>query len=161
MVNAPAKSRSWMTIALIVSLGLNLFLGSLIVGRWFSGPHHRPPPYARTERAPGAEANRILQRMASALPHEHRAGFESVLDRHRDRLSRAAVEAREARDQVRQALRKEPFDRAELERAFETLRARNNALQQEIQTAIAEGAAGLPPEARERLADWRAHSRHR
>jgi uncharacterized membrane protein len=150
-----------LTIALIVSLGLNLFLGSLMIGRWFSGPPHRPAPFARTERAPGAEANRFLERMASALPREHRAGFEATFERHRDGLARAAGEARKAREQVRGALRKEPFDRAELDRAFAALRARNNALQMEIQSAIAEGAAGLPPDARERLADWRAHGRGR
>jgi uncharacterized membrane protein len=161
MVNGTPKSRPWMTIVLIVSLGLNLFLGSLMIGRWLSGPPHRPAPFARTERAPGAEANRFLERMASDLPREHRAGFEATFERHRERLGRAAGEARQARDHVREALRKEPFDRAELERAFEGLRARNNALQQEIQSAIVEGAAALPPDARERLADWRAHGRGR
>jgi uncharacterized membrane protein len=161
MVNGTPKSRPWMTIVLIVSLGLNLFLGSLMIGRWLSGPPHRHAPFARTERAPGAEANRFLERMASALPQEHRAGFEATFERHGERLGRAANEAREAREQVREALRKEPFDRAELDRAFETLRGRNNALQQEIQNAIAEGAAALPPDARERLADWRAHGRRR
>jgi uncharacterized membrane protein len=71
MVN-DAPKRRWLLIALIVSLGLNLFLGSLMAGRWIAGPpHHRQ--FAAAERGPAGEPGRILQRMASSLPHR-RAG---------------------------------------------------------------------------------------
>ena len=159
MVNGAPKSRPWILIVLIVSLGLNLFLGGLMVGRWVSGGPHRPPQFASNERGPTGEPSRFLRRMASTLPPEHRSAFEAVIDRHRERVVRAAGEARDAREDVRQVLRKEPFDRAALDRAFETVRTRNVALQTEIQIAIGEAAAELPPQARQRLADWRAHGR--
>lgn len=157
MVNGASKSRPWVLILLIVSLGLNLFLGGLMAGRWFSGPHHRPPMAA--ERGPSGEPNRILQRMAASVPPEHRGAFEAAVATHRDRIVQFASQSREAREQVREVLRKEPFDRAALDRAFENVRVHNMALQSEIQNAIADGAAALPPDARQRLADWRAQGR--
>ncbi|HEX2116861.1 MAG TPA: periplasmic heavy metal sensor [Alphaproteobacteria bacterium] len=159
MVNDAPKRRPWILIALIGSLGLNLFLGGLMVGRWVSGPPHRH--VAMAERVPGGEPGRFLNRMASSLPPEHRPVFEGVISKHQDRVAELANQARAAREQVRDVLGKEPFDRAALDRAFETVRARNMALQSEVQMAIAEAAAGLPPEARQRLADWRAHGRRR
>jgi len=159
MVNDTPKRRSWIVIALIVSVGLNLFLGGLMVGRWISGPPHRP--FATAERGSGGEPGRFLHRMASTLPPEHRPVFDAVISKHQNRIAELASEAREAREQVRAVLNKEPFDRAALDRAFENIRARNIALQTEIQMTISEAAAGLPPEARQRLADWRAHRRER
>ena len=157
MVNDTPKRRPWILIALIVSLALNLFLGGLMIGRWVSGPpHHRA---AAAERGPGGEPGRILQRMAGSLPQEHRPAFEAVIGRHQERIVVLATQAREARAQVRDVLNKEPFDRAALDRAFETVRTRNDALQTEIQATIAEAAAALPPEARRQLADWRARGR--
>jgi uncharacterized membrane protein len=160
MVNDAPKRRPWILIALIGSLGLNLFLGGLIVGRWVSGPPHRPP-FAFAERAPGGEPSRFLHRMASTLPPDHRPVFESAISKHQDRIVELANQARAARAQVREVLGKEPFDRAALDRAFETVRARNMALQAEVQMTIGEAAADLPPDARRQLADWRAHGRGR
>jgi uncharacterized membrane protein len=162
MVSEASKSR-WLLIVLIVSLALNLFLGGLMFGRWVSGPrHHRLATVASVgERGATGEPGRILHRMASTLPPEHRPAFEAAIAKHRERVVQAAGQAREAREQAREVLRKEPFDRAALDRAFETVRASNVALQTEIQAAISEGAAGLPPEARQLLADWRAQGRGR
>jgi uncharacterized membrane protein len=159
MVN-DAPKRRWLLIALIVSLGLNLFLGSLMVGRWIAGPpHHRQ--FAAAERGPAGEPGRILQRMASSLPQEHRPAFEAVMTKHRERIVELAGQARDARQQVRAILGSEAFDRTSLDRAFENVRTRNLALQAEIQATIGEAAAALPPDARKRLADWRAHGRGR
>lgn len=161
MVNGAAKPRRWVLPLLIASLALNLFLGGLMAGRWFSAGPHRQAPFAQAERRPAGEPSRFFDRMAAALPPEHRGTFEAAVGKHRERVVQAAGEAREAREQVRDVLRKEPFDRAALDRAFDTVRTRNTALQMEIQAAIADGAAGLPAEARERLADWRVHGRGR
>jgi len=160
MVN-DAPKRRWVVFALVVSLGLNLFLGSLIVGRWIGGPPHHRGPFAAAERGPAGEPGRILQRMASGLPAEHRAAFEAVAAKHRDRIVELAGQARDARQQARTVLASETLDRAALDRAFEAIRTRNAALQAEIQATIGEAAATLPPDARKQLADWRAHGRGR
>src|SRR5262245_60644321 len=132
MVSEALKSRPWVLIVLVVSLGLNLFLGGLMAGRWFSGPPHRPHAAATPgERGAAGEPGRILQRMAATLPPEHRPAFEAAIAKHRDRVVEAATQAREAREQVREVLRKEPFDRAALDTAFEKVRTSNLALQTE------------------------------
>lgn len=158
MVNGASTPRPWVLIVLIVSLGLNLFLGGLMAGHWFSGPPH-PPRAAQGERGAAGEPGRILQRMASTLPPEHRPAFEAAIAKHRDRVAQAASQSREAREQVREILRKDPLDRAALDRAFEAVRTSNIALQTEIQMTIAEAAADLPASARQRLTEWRAHGR--
>jgi uncharacterized membrane protein len=160
MVN-DAPKRRWLLIALIVSLGLNLFLGSLMVGRWIAGPPHHRGAFAAAERGPAGEPGRILQRMASSLPQEHRPAFEAVMTKHRERIVELAGQARDARQQVRAILNSDTFERAALDRAFENVRTRNLALQAEIQATIGEAAAALPPDARKQLADWRAHARGR
>jgi uncharacterized membrane protein len=162
MVNETAKRSPWLIALLVVSLGLNLFLGGLMFGRWFSGPSMMRQMAMHGERGAGGEPGRFLtQRMAASLPAEHRPVFEAAMEQHRDRVAQAAAEAREARAMVRDALSREPFDRTALERAFEAVRSRNDALQQEIQAAIADAATNLPPDARQRLADWRAYGRGR
>lgn len=159
MVNGTPRRRSWLLIALVASLGLNLFLGSWLAGRLLAGPPMFRQGAATAER--GAPGRSVMDRMAASIPAEHRAAFEAVMDRHRDPIADAAAKSREARGQVRDAIAREPFDRAALDMAFETLRARNAALQSATQAAIAEAAAKLPPDARKQLADWRAHGRGR
>ena len=164
MVNGTPKRRPWLLIALVASIGLNLFLGSWMLGRWFSGPHFPRHAAMMGERGgPGADApgRSTMQRMAASVPAEHRAAFEAVMVKHRDRIAEAAAQARDARGQIRDAIVKEPFDRAALDSAFENLRTRNEALQSATQAAIAEAAASLPPDARRQLADWRAQGRGR
>jgi uncharacterized membrane protein len=161
MVNGTPKRRPWLLVALIVSIGLNLFLGSWMLGRWFSGPPLPRHMAMMSERGAEAPGRSTMQRMAASIPAEHRAAFEAVMVRHRDRITEAAAQARESRQQIRDAIVKEPFDRAALDAAFETQRKRNEALQSATQAAIAEAAASLPPEARKQLADWRAHTRGR
>jgi uncharacterized membrane protein len=158
MVNGTPRRRPWLLIALVASIGLNLFLGSWVAGRLLAGP----PMFrhaATGER--GGPARSVIDRMAASISAEHRATFEAVMARHREPIADAASRAREARDNAREAVASEPFDRAALDKAFETLRMRNDALQSATQSAMAEAAAALPPEARKQLADWRARSRRR
>jgi uncharacterized membrane protein len=164
MVNETSRRRPWLLIALIASVAVNLFLGSWMLGRWFGGPHMHRHVAAMGERggpAGDAPGSSMMRRMAASVPAEYRRDFEVVMEKHRDRIAEAAARAREARDHVRDAIVTEPFDRAALDKAFETLRTRNTALQSETQAAISEAATTLPPEARRRLADWRAIGRDR
>jgi uncharacterized membrane protein len=158
MVNGTPKRRPWLLIVLIASLGINLFLGSWLAGRLLAGP---PMFRHATTAERGGPARSVIDRMAASIPAENRAAFEAVMARHRDPITDAAAQSREARNRVREAIAREPFDRAALDAAFDTLRTRNAALQSATQEAMAEAASALPPEARKRLADWRAHSRRR
>lgn len=157
MVSEAPPRRPWITILLIASLGLNVFLGGLLAGHWFAGPQ---AVVFGQPRSPGASPSRMItDRMAAALPAEDRPRFEAVMAKHRPTVAEAAARFHEAREKVRDVLAKEPFDRAALDQAFAEQREGNAALQIAIQSSISEAAASLTPEARQRLADWRAHGR--
>ena len=160
MVSETSPRRRWMKVVLAVSLGFNVFFGSVIVGHWIAGPHGPRTMVFGQPRGPGGPPSRMIaDRLAAALPAEHRPQFEAVMAKHRPAVSEAAARFHESRDKVREVLAREPFDPAALDQAFSEQRARNEALQVAIQDSIAEAAAALPVEARQRLADWRAHSR--
>ncbi len=129
-------------IALMVSLGLNLFLGGVLVSRWIFEP---PPP--------------ISERAYRAF--DHRAGLEVLDPAQRERVAaiwrdnrreirRAARGYREARWALRQALIAEPFDPAAIEAAQRELAARVDAVRAVMTAHLTEIAAALPPEQRRR-----------
>ena len=154
-------------IVLFVSLGLNVFLGGILAGHWLaddSAAAPVPPSTTLVPRQGERDADKgpggwLFRRMAQSLPDEHRATFEAIIARHRPAMAKAATSIRTARSQVHAAMTNEPFDRATLDAAFAELRAGNDVLQAEIQSAIAEAAQALPLDARQHLADWRAHGR--
>lgn len=153
MVKELRSMRPWLAVILFASLGLNLFLVGIFGGHWLVANvmHHR-----RAE-----PAHSLMDRMAASLPPPYRATFEETVAKHRPTVDEAAASFREARTKVREALLREPFDRAAVDAAFTDLRARNETLQMAIQAAIADAAARLPADARERLVNWRAGGRRR
>lgn len=149
MVTFETRSGKWLAAALTASLAVNVFLGGLFVGRWMSptpvmadrGPH-------RAERPVQA----MLDRMSGALDVGDRATFETVMDKHRQRLTAAGVEFREARRRTVELMSAEPFDRPKIEKAMADLRERNQEFQRTLHTALIDAAAALPPEARQKIA---------
>lgn len=149
MVRFETRSGKWLAAALTASLAVNVFLGGLFVGRWM-GPSpvmaERGPP--RGERPVQA----MLDRMAGALEAGDRVTFETVMDRHRQRLAAAGVEFREARRRTVELMSAEPFDRPKVEKAMADLRERNQEFQRTLHLALIDAAATLPPEARQKIA---------
>jgi uncharacterized membrane protein len=153
MVTFTPRAAKWLLAGLIVSLGLNLFLGSMIFGRHF----HRPHGEMFAERAvPAADRplRRIAQRMFASIPDDQRPILESAFAEQRPKLTAASQAARDAREKVRVILGTEPFDQAALDRAFTELRGRTEEVQKVMQTTIGSAAAKMTPEGRKRLAEW-------
>lgn len=156
MVTFTPRAGKWLLGLLVVSLGINLFLGSMILGRHFFRPH--PDRFAeRAERAvPAADRplRNITQRMFAALPDNERPALEAALAEQRSALSQASRANREAREKVRDALAADPYDPAAVDRAFAELRTRTEEVQRAMHGAISSAAAKMTPEGRKRLADW-------
>jgi uncharacterized membrane protein len=153
MVTFTPRAAKWLLAGLIVSLGLNLFLGSMIFGRHFHQPHGE----MFAERAvPAADRplRRIAQRMFASIPDDQRPILESAFAEQRPKLAAASQAARDAREKVRVILGTEPFDQAALDRAFNELRDRTEEVQKVMHTTIASAAAKMTPEGRKRLAEW-------
>lgn len=153
MVTFTPRAGKWLLAGLIVSLGLNLFFGAMILGRHF----HQPRGEMFAERAvPGADRplRRIAQRMFASLPDDQRPILESAFAAQRPKLAAASQAAREAREKVRVILNADTLDPAALDRAFADLRARTEEVQLVMHAAIANAAARMSPEGRKRLAEW-------
>jgi uncharacterized membrane protein len=150
VVTFETRTTKWLAIALTASLGVNMFLAGVFVGRWV-GP---PPIFAQaaTPRPPERPVQAMLDRMAAALDEPNRTKFEVIMDRHRPTLSATGTSARESRRRVGELMAAEPFDRAKLETALQDLRERNMEFQRTLHAALTEVAAGLPPEARQKIA---------
>lgn len=127
---------------LLVSLGLNLFLGGVLVSRWVV----EPPP-THDERA--------------FRPFDRRAGLEVLTPAERETVAaiwrdnrreirRAARGVGDARRALRAALIAEPFDPAAVDAAQRDLAARVERVRAVMTGHLIEIAAALPPEQRRR-----------
>jgi len=162
MVTLDARTGKWVLLALVVSLGLNLFVGGLVVGGRF---HHPPPGAFLHERHVDAKNEPrvflFVNRMARELPPDERRNFMTVVNGYRGELTEADRNLRDARKRVREAMAAEPFDRAALENAFADVRVRFDDLQKVLHGALADAASRLPPDARQRLAQQDSKDRRR
>jgi uncharacterized membrane protein len=153
MVTFTPRAAKWLLAGLIVSLGLNLFLGAMMFGRHF----HQPRGEMFAERAvPAADRplRRIAQRMFASIPDDQRPILESAFAEQRPKLAAASQASRDAREKVRVILNADTLDQAALDRAFAELRGRTEDVQQVMHAAIAGAAAKMSPEGRKRLAEW-------
>jgi uncharacterized membrane protein len=166
---SPGAARSdrtrWLTIALVISVGINLLILGAIAGHYLSGHRHMWSHAGMTQADAGRTGDRpgdmVIQRMIEALPPDNRPTLETAVAGHRARLTEVGRAVREARMKVRDAMVAEPFDRTKLDAAFAELRARSQELQTAVHTAVADAAAKLPPDARQKLAEGNRPRRER
>lgn len=124
-------------IFLAISIGLNLLLAGLWLGRGLRGHggHGFPPPQGSAESA-GGRRHPMLRRAFEAKAPEFSAHREA---------------ARIARRRVAQSLERQPFNRAELDSALGALRQENLSSQQLLHGELAELAERGSPEMRREI----------
>ena len=125
-----------LSIALAISVAVNLLIAGIFVGRAF---HRRPPPPEHDKSALHRESD------------GRRAPLRGLYREHGDELRDKRRAIGEARRTARAALEAEPFDRAALERALEALRKETGASQEIMHKAIVEAASKGSPEERKKL----------
>jgi uncharacterized membrane protein len=128
---------------LIASLALNLFfvgIGAALLIR-------QPAPPDRSTAA-------RIERLAATLPAADAAKLRDKFQAHRAAVETARQGYDAARDAIRDALRREPFDVAAMLAAMTRARAARQTFDQELQTLLANAAAEMSPEGRARLAEW-------
>lgn len=134
-MTAPVKK---LAIFLAVSVGLNLFLLGVFSARLFhrGAPPAPPPALFHAGEAPEPDRTRMM----------------GALKEHRDELRAQWHKTRDARRHVHEALTKEPFDAAELERRLGELRQETVRSQEVLHEALVSAAKEASPRERRRLA---------
>ncbi len=131
----------WMIVALVASVGLNLFLGGLMAGRLLKSGGERearmPPPVAR---------------LFDQLPETARESMQGAMRQRQGEMRQRMQSMRAARESVGEKLAAEPYDRAAVEVALAELRQRQVDMRGVFHGALAETAAGLPLDQRRQLA---------
>lgn len=141
-----ALSSRKLPVALIVSLLINFLLVGLVLGGTLAKRGGGPPGPRIDE---GAFARHIVEAAPLEARDETRRAFRSVWADARD-LRRDRDTARRA---VGDLIRSETYDAEALKAAFADLRAADAALEEKIQTVIAERLAYLSVEERQALAE--------
>jgi uncharacterized membrane protein len=145
MVSLEPRTGKWLAIALTASLGVNIFLAGLFVGRQMV----EPPALRTVAFRPGDRPMpAFVDRVAAALTPDHRDTFLTAMGKFRPQIEASGDAVREARMKVRQLLAAEKFDRAATEQAMAELRQRNTEYQRTVQAALLGAAEALPPDAR-------------
>jgi uncharacterized membrane protein len=130
-----------LAIAVAISLGLNLLLGGVLVGQALQRRTHR----AGIDRG-GPTPSGMHQRG----PHRPGAFQRTVGARHPEFGERRRMIGA-AREKVREALTREPFDKAALEQALAQLRKETEASQAVAHQALVETATSASPGLRDEL----------
>ncbi|MEN0652544.1 MULTISPECIES: periplasmic heavy metal sensor [Hyphobacterium] len=143
------RATPWV-IALLVSVLANgamlgLTLHSVSGGPRFDRGHDHTPPAGL--RGDGFSVRAFL----GALPPEDRESAAGRLRDGRDEVIAHMRDVRDAQQAVEAALRREPFDAEAVRSAMQNLRAARGELEGEIERAIIDIIADLPPEERMRV----------
>lgn len=130
-----------MIVALVASVGLNLFLGGLMAARMLKSSGERearmPAPVAR---------------LFDQLPETARESMQGAMRQRQGEMRQRVQSMRAARQSVAEKLGAEPYDRAAVEAALAELRQRQIDMRGVFHGALAETAAGLPVDQRRQIA---------
>lgn len=143
-VRSPRRISFWMTISLL----FNLLLLGLVVGMLV-----RQIP----DRGHQAERPRFAQSMA---PETRRAMFGLMRESYRESRSERDVR-NQARIELADALKAEPFDPERVRTAFASLRAADESVHAATHAAMIARLEALPPEQRAAMADLLARGPER
>lgn len=148
------KSRNWLVTALVVSVTINVFLGSMIAGRMvYERLESNEQDASHTHRHDRSSLRMELRALSSALPDDARATLRATLREKRTKMQPVFAEITESREEIRTLLSAETFDQAALQAAIDRLNSALAAIQAPMQDIILESAALMTPEQRKDMAD--------
>lgn len=150
-MNALPKRYRWL---LLLSLALNLGLASALVAQqWHSHERHGSGE-RRWSRIPDS------RQLARVLDDADRQVLRQVLETHRQQIGQHYRPLGDARRQVAQALRAEPFDASALSLAFEQTRSSEGGMADAMHAFMLELASKVSADGRQRIADRLERGRH-
>jgi uncharacterized membrane protein len=135
---------------LLGSLALNLFFVGVAVAMAVRAP--APPP--RWDPNVFVRVDRLSQTLPPADADILRGAFQA----NHDRIAAAQSAYQAARNGIRETLRQDPFQVADMRAAMAKTRAARQAFDEVIQGVFADTAPKLSSAARHAVADWRSGS---
>lgn len=142
------SSRGGSRWLLLGSLALNLFFIGVAVAMALRSP---PPPHWK----PNVFVR--IDRLAATLPPADGKLLRSAFADHHAAIETAQNNYHDAREQIHQTLREDPFKVADLRAAMAKTRDARQQFDQVIQNVFAGVAIKLSSAARHDIADWRHH----
>lgn len=146
MIDVNPRRFAVVTVALFLSLGINLFLGGLMLGREIAGGV-APTPVVAHPGPPEGFGGRVQR-----LPEAQRRAFWQAMRPYRSGIEQARASLTEARGHLNVVLLADTYDPAAMTEALARVRVATDLLQQRVQDATAQALAVLSPDGRQRLA---------
>jgi len=144
---ARAAGSRWL---LLGSLALNLFF----VGVAFAMAIRAPTPPPRWD--PNVFVR--VERLSAILPPADADMLRGAMQVNHDRIASAQTAYHDARDEIRETLRQDPFKVDDMRAAMANTRAARQGFDQVIQGVFADTVVKMSPAARHAIADWRTDS---
>ena len=141
---ASANGSRWL---LLGSLALKLFFVGVAIAMAVRAP-------APTRWDPNVFVR--VERLSSTLPQADADLVRQAMQANHDAIDKAQNDYHAARDDIRAALRHDPFNVEDMRAAMARTRAARQAFDTVIQGVFADIAAKMSPAGRHALADWRA-----
>ncbi|MEO0391906.1 MAG: periplasmic heavy metal sensor [Pseudomonadota bacterium] len=152
----PSRKVFWsLVVVLALSLGLNAATLGFIAGRGHKPPSHHGPAAMMGQGLGPGDVRRAARRMAP----EDREILKRAFQERREDMSDLRQQVPNLTQDLRKALKAEPYDPAALTAAFADLRAQGQAVGDLFQGALEEAAIELSPAGRQALATIRRHRR--
>ena len=139
-------TRSGSRWLLLGSLALNLFFVGIAVAMFIRAPE---PP-----RTWDPNVFVRVERLAATLPPADAQILRAAMDANHDAIAKTQGAYHDARDNIRETLRQEPFKVEAMRAAMAETRATRQAYDQMIQGIFADAAAKMSSDGRHALADW-------
>jgi uncharacterized membrane protein len=142
---APTVARGSARWLLLGSLALNLFCVGVAIAM-----------VIRTPETPTWDRNVFVRmdRLAATLPPADADRLRGDINSNRQAIETAQTQQRDAQEQIRAVLRKEPFDVNELRAAMTQTRAARQNFDELLQGMFADAASKMSHDGRQALADW-------
>lgn len=140
---------------LIVSLGINVLLGGMMVGRvihhptagWFGGDHRGGPHWSKDRGSiPDGPAPRWMRRM---FGESGKPVLDEAWQRHADGIDALRETMRDSRTKVRQALETRPFDPDAYARSLAEMREVRSEWRAQVHALMVDALTNAPDEVRE------------
>ncbi len=143
-MTTPLQQSRWLKIWLVISIGLNVLLGGLIVGRLLHAPFG---PFAGR---PDMKLELVVDRVTAGMSEADQQTVNSAVQRHQASLTDKLEAVRTAKALVKEAALADQMTRESLQRNLDRMVVAGDALRTELTSLLAETLPELSVEGRKK-----------